>query len=86
MVGPPVRPGDPRGWGYPLNDYLTTLEQRIIALEGEVNATVGPQGPAGAGVAMYPEYAGLEMIFGPEPLPPANTLPNTVYVVLPPPP
>jgi hypothetical protein len=70
-------------WGPILNDYILALEERIDLLEAQTASTVGPQGPPGAGVAVYPEYAGLEMIFGPAPLPPASTLPNKVYVVLP---
>jgi hypothetical protein len=73
-------------WGPILNAYITALEERIDLLEAQTASTVGPAGPPGSGVNVYPEYTGLQMVFGPAPLPPAWTLPNTVYVVLPPPP
>lgn len=71
-------------WGPILNAYVTTLEARIALLEAQTASTVGPQGEPGSGINVYPQYTGLQMVFGPAPLPPASTLPNTVYVVLPP--
>ena len=37
-----------------------------------------------AGVDIDPAYEGLRQHFGPAPLPPADTMPNTLYTVLPP--
>lgn len=79
------RPGDPRGWGYVLNAHIEALEERVAQLEHYLNLSVGPQGPPGAGVAVDPIYTGLQVVYGPEPLPSAASMPNTVYVVLPPP-
>lgn len=71
-------------WGPTLDNYLLALLERIELLEARTAATVGPAGPPGTGVNVMPEYTGLQMVFGPEPLPPPESLPNRVYVVLPP--
>lgn len=73
-------------WGPILNAYIEELEARIDLLEAQTASTVGPVGPPGSGINVYPQYTGLQMVFGPDPLPAPETLPNTVYVVLPAPP
>jgi hypothetical protein len=70
-------------WGPVLNAYVETLEARVRLLEAQTASTVGPPGPPGTGIEVYPQYSGLQMVFGPGPLPNPATLPNTVYVVLP---
>lgn len=73
-------------WGPILNAYVMVLEERIKLLEAQTASTVGPPGPPGTGIEVYPQYSGLQMVFGPEPIPAPESLPNTVYVVLPDPP
>lgn len=73
-------------WGLVLNETLVNIDERLKVLEDQRDATVGPQGPPGTGVARDPIYEGLQLVFGPEPLPPPASMPNTVYVILPPPP
>jgi hypothetical protein len=73
-------------WGPTLDNYLLALNERIELLEVQTASTVGPVGPPGSGINVYPAYTGMQMVFGPAPLPAPESLPNTVYVMLPPPP